>query len=458
MNDDASLRTRAATRLSPPAEHLAQVRAPVTIGVVGPPDVVQNILSLDLATGGQVRLIGAPHGTDSETLTQAQAVSEQADIILFTGPLQYDLAADQLPIPSTFVPISGTSLFSGLLRGADTLDLDTARISIDSISLAEVHEAYADIGRDSSKVHVAPYDGPESVDGFARFHIELYRSGATTAAFTTVKSVVNRLEAEAIPTVRVAPTTASLRNAVVTSALLGSGSLLEEAQLVLMTVHVTSPEGSGHWGWSNYRLQGTRLAVHQLLLEEVEAAGAALLAYEGMNFAITATAGALRQLTDDLHMAPFVDRLEAALGLRGFVGIGTGRTVQEADANAQKALGLAQRHVGHPAQVVGTDGTVVGLPPRSRRRSRVVADDKYLHERELLRRIVVALPDTEPEPLIVDAARVAEALSVTLRSARRSLQSLVAAGLAWAMPPAPSPGGGRPRQRFRLLVQRLEPR
>lgn len=446
------------TRPSPSGEHLARVSSPVTIGVVGPPDVVQSIMTLDAAVGPQVRLVAATHHADSEIVARAQAVSEQADFILFTGPLQYDVAADQLPIPSTFVPISGTSLYSALIRGMDNPAIDVQRISIDSISLTEVREAYADVGRDSSRLHVAPYDGPGSVEEFGRFHAELYRSGDTTAAFTTVKSIANRLEADGIPAVRMTPTTANLRNAVVTSALLGSGSLLEEAQLVLMTVHVTSPEGSGHWGWSNYRLQSTRLAVHQLLLEEVEAAGAALLACEGMTFAITATAGALRQLSDDLHMAPFVDRLEAALGLRAFVGIGSGRTVQEADANAQKALGLAQSHAGHPAQVVGTDGTVVGLPPRSRRRPRVVSDDRYSHERELLRRIVAALPDTEPEPLIVDAARVADALSVTLRSARRTMHSLVAAGLAWTMPPAPSPGGGRPRQRFRLLVQRLEPR
>ncbi|NED96784.1 hypothetical protein G1H11_15855 [Phytoactinopolyspora alkaliphila] len=458
MNDDASPPAELPARSASAGEHLAQVRAPVTIGVVGPPDVVQSILSLDTAAGGNVRLVGAAHHADSELLARALTVSEQADIILFTGPLQYDLAADQLPIPSTFVPISGTSLFSALIRGTARPDIEMERISIDSISVAEVREAYADIGRDSSELHIAPYDGPASVDGFGRFHAELYWSGATTAAFTTVKSVANRLEAEGIPAVRMAPTTANLRNAVVTSALMGTGSLLEEAQLVLMTVHVTSPEGSGHWGWSNYRLQGARLAVHQLLLEEVEAAGAALLAYEGMTFGITATAGALRQLTDNLHTAPFVDRLQAALGLRAFVGIGSGRTVQEADANAQRALGLAQSHAGHPAQVVGADGAVVGLPPRSRRRERVIADDKYSHERELLRRIIMALPDTEPEPLIVDAARVAEALSITLRSGRRILNSLVAAGLAWTMPPAPSPGGGRPRQRFRLLVQRLEPR
>ncbi|NEE02307.1 hypothetical protein [Phytoactinopolyspora halotolerans] len=458
MNDDASQPAGPSARAASPREHLSQVRAPVAVGVVGPPDVVQSILSLDAAVGGNVRLIGAAHHVDSELLTRAQAVSEDADIILFTGPLQYDLAADKLPIPSTFVPISGTSLFSALIRAAENPAIEMDRISIDSISRSEVEEAYADIGRSTSGLHVAPYDGPESVDGFSRFHTELYRAGETTAAFTTVKSVANRLQADGIPAVRMAPTTANLRSAVMTSALLGTGSLLEEAQLVLMTVHVTSPEGSGHWGWSNYRLQGARLTVHQLLLEEVEAAGAALLAYEGMTFGITATAGALRQLTDNLHTAPFVDRLQAALGLQAFVGIGSGRTVQEADAHAQQALGLAQSHAGHPAQVVGADGTVVGLPPRSRRRERVVADDRYAHEREMLRRIIMALPDTEPEPLIVDAARVAEALSVTLRSARRILNSLVAAGLAWTMPPAPSPGGGRPRQRFRLLIQRLEPR
>ncbi|GLY70641.1 hypothetical protein [Amycolatopsis taiwanensis] len=458
MNDAASHSPRLGVPPQSPGDHLARVRAPVTIGVVGPPDVVQTIMSLDAALGGNVRLIGAAHQTVAETLSSAQTVSEQADIVLFTGPLQYDLAAEYLPIPSTFVPISSTSLLSALIRGSADPAIDMERISIDSISLAEVREAYADIGRDDSRLHVAPYEGPASVDDFGEFHTELFRSGATTAAFTTVKSVANRLAEAGIPTVRMSPTTAVLRTALVTSALLGSGYLLEEAQLVLMTVQVMAPVGSGHWGWSNYRLQGTRLAVHQVLLEEVENAGAALVAHEGMTFGVTATAGALRRMTDDLHVAPFVDRLEAALGLRALVGIGTGGTVQEADANAQRALGLAQSHPGHPVQLVSTDGTVVGLPPRSRRRPRVVADDKYAHERELLRRIVMALPDTEPEPLIVDAARIADALSVTLRSARRILHSLAAAGMAWTMPPAPSPGGGRPRQRFRLMIGKLEAR
>lgn len=438
--------------------HLAQVPAPVTIGVVGPSDVVQSILSLDSVVGSNVRLIGGAHTTDAETLQRGLALSDDADIILFTGPLQYDLAAEHLPVPSTFVQISGTSLFSALIRCADQPGVDMDRISIDSISRTEVREAYTDISHDPAGVHVAPYDGPKSVDGFTEFHADLYRSGVTTAAFTTVKSVAGALEADGVPVVRMAPTTANLRTAVATTALLGSGSLLEESQLVLMTVHVTSPEGSGHWGLSNYRLQSVRLAVHQVLLEEVEAAGAALLAHEGMTFGVTATGGALRQLTDNLHSAPFVDRLEATLGVHAFVGVGSGRTVQEADANAQQALGLAQGHAGHPAQVVRSDGTVIGLPPRSRHRERVVAGDKYVHERDMLRRIIAGLPDTEPEPLIVDAARVAEALSVTLRSARRILHSLVAAGLAWTMPPAQPTGGGRPRQRFRLLVQRLEPR
>jgi len=57
--------------------------------------------------------------------------------------------------------------------------------------------------------------------------------------------------------------------------------------------------------------------------------------------------------------------------------------------------------------------------------------------------------------LAVDAETASRLLSVTPRTARRLLHTLVADGLAWPLAPGRTPQPGRPRQFYRLLVEKL---
>ena len=69
---------------------------------------------------------------------------------------------------------------------------------------------------------------------------------------------------------------------------------------------------------------------------------------------------------------------------------------------------------------------------------------------------VAASPVSAGQPP-VDAERVAQLMNVTLRTARRTLQNLVQAGLAWPMPPPRSKKVGRPPMLYQLLNERLDP-
>jgi predicted ArsR family transcriptional regulator len=57
---------------------------------------------------------------------------------------------------------------------------------------------------------------------------------------------------------------------------------------------------------------------------------------------------------------------------------------------------------------------------------------------------------------VVDAETTGRLLAVTPRTARRLLHSLVQEGLAWPLPPSRTPQPGRPRQAYRLVVEKLE--
>jgi predicted ArsR family transcriptional regulator len=71
-----------------------------------------------------------------------------------------------------------------------------------------------------------------------------------------------------------------------------------------------------------------------------------------------------------------------------------------------------------------------------------------------LSRLAELLPPGD-SVLAVDAETASRVLEVTPRTARRLLRALAEEGLAWPLPPNRAPQPGRPRQSYRLVVERL---
>jgi predicted ArsR family transcriptional regulator len=92
--------------------------------------------------------------------------------------------------------------------------------------------------------------------------------------------------------------------------------------------------------------------------------------------------------------------------------------------------------------------------PRTPPRAQSPAKPKGM---EILSRLAERLGDQE-QPLIVDAENAGNMLGVTPRTARRLLRTLVEEGLAWPLPPNRTPQPGRPRQLYRLIVEKLNPK
>jgi predicted ArsR family transcriptional regulator len=72
-----------------------------------------------------------------------------------------------------------------------------------------------------------------------------------------------------------------------------------------------------------------------------------------------------------------------------------------------------------------------------------------------LSRLAELLPPGD-SVLAVDAETASRVLEVTPRTARRLLRALAEEGLAWPLPPNRAPQPGRPRQSYRLVVERLD--
>ena len=224
-------------------------------------------------------------------------------------------------------------------------------------------------------------------------------------------------------------------------------------------------------------------------------------------FLVTATFGSLSAVTDGFRRLPFVDRARAELGLGLEVGVGTGLTAQAAETQARARITrlttprAARRPAAEPAagplqawpartgpavpaaQAAGDGPRLAAAPAGAAApgqpepapagetspgrgaaahvsapiRASAAGTDGDGAPRALatLSRLAELLPPGD-SVLAVDAETASRVLEVTPRTARRLLRALAEEGLAWPLPPNRAPQPGRPRQSYRLVVERLD--
>ncbi|MEU8221287.1 hypothetical protein [Kribbella sp. NPDC048915] len=441
-----------------PAERLPSV----TVGLFGPRRLVKTMAEVGQEVAERsahgVRFLTGGYDDLSEAEERYLRLRDRIDAAVFPGPWAFDLATTGhwLTVPSTHLPLTGAALYAALLRASLTIpDVDLSRVSIDSLSQADVGEAYAEIGLDTAQVYDVPYEGPESVAGFAAFHREKYERRHTTVALTTILSVERELRADGVPVLRIAPTRSSVRDALETAVLLGQGTRMGAHQLAMIAVQVI-PSGAES---GDYWQQELALSTHQKLLAEARQVGASVTRRSDTLFLVTTTYGALLRLTEQFTVAPFLGALTSQLGVPVAVGAGTGQTARAAEANALLAVEDSVEAGGKVAVYLDGSSERVDLEPGDATTNAAPVDSPSPIDQRALEIVTSIASAMSPAPgrqVVVDVESVASIMQVTQRTGRRMLKELVEAGLAWPLPPARSTGGGRPRQQFRLLTEKLD--
>ncbi|MBC6457631.1 transcriptional regulator [Actinomadura sp. HBU206391] len=427
----------------------------LTIGVVGPHDLVERVMLMGHGpTPVPSRLVAAAYRDEQEAADKVVRLGTGVDVCLFASPVPYDFArkAGVLTMPATYVPLNGAALQGALLRAALDDRFDPSKVSIDVLGRAEVEEAYSEIDLGTEHVHLREEAaGPGTL---AAFHERLWRRGATTVAMTCVHATAERMELGGVPTIRVRPTGAAIRSALQTAALLGAHHRLEESQLVVVLVDVPTLRETPRRVTPRYWRDELKLALHRVLLQEAHRMSASVWPLDDHSYLIIATRGSVAGTTDGFRTPPFVERVRDELGLAIEVGIGMGRTAQEAETHARAALARAQTSQRAQGFALDRDGRALVPAPRTPPRTQPQIKPKGL---EILARLADRLGDQD-QPLIVDAENAGKMLGVTPRTARRLLRTLVEEGLAWPLPPNRTPQPGRPRQLYRLIVEKLGPK
>jgi hypothetical protein len=454
-----------------------QRQAPLelAIGVVGSHDLVERIMLSpaatpgphrpaaglppnDLASGGFTgglglarRLVAAAYRTEQEAGDKVLRLGPGIDAWLFASKVPYSYArrAGVLHGPATCVPLSGSALYAALLRASRDGGYDLSRLSVDTMSRAEVDDAFADLGVASGNVHVR--EDPGGAAALAAFHERLWRRRQTTVALTCLESVAQRLTGLEIPVLVVQPTRSAISSALRTATLLAAQRRLEDSQLAVAVVEVPTLREAARRPSSRQSGEELRLTVHRLLVQEAQRIRATVSPAGEYCFLVTATRGSLSAATDGFRVPPFTERARSELGIAVEVGVGLGQTAQDAEAHARAAL--ARSHAGPGARRFALDREGHAVIPGPREPA-VVRTGNPRGLATLSRLADKLSPDEGAR--VVDAETAGRLLGVTSRTARRLLHTLAEEGLAWPLPPSRAPQPGRPRQFYRLVTEKLD--
>ncbi len=404
--------------------------------------------------GFAARLIAAAYRDEHEAAEKASRLGSSVDVCLFASPVPYEYArrAGAILGPATFVPLSGTPLRTALLQASLDAKFDLSRISLDVLGRSDIDEMYAELGMSAEHVHVR--EEVASAATLAAFHERLWRRGETTLALTCVHAVAQRLTVAGVPVITIRSTGSAIRSALYTAALLGAHHRLEEAALAVVVIEVPTLRETTRRTAPRYWRDELRLSVHRMLLQDAQRIGAAVAPVGEHCFLVMATRGSLAAVTEGFRVPPFVERAQAEFGVELEVGIGMGRSAQEAETHGRAALTRAQSGRGQHGFALDREGRALVPPPRPSARTPAPGQPKGI---ETLARLADKL-SPDDSSLTVDAEAASQLLGVTPRTARRLLRILVEEGLAWPLPPNRSPQPGRPRQVYRLIVEKLEHR
>jgi hypothetical protein len=449
---------------------IADGRGELTIGIVGPLDLVERVMLARTpigqpGTAGSFaadtpwptrRLVAAVYREEQEAADKVLKLGRAVDACMFASHVPYSYArrAGVLCCPATFVPLGGSALFAALLRASRELGApgrELGKASFDALSRTDVDDAFAELGISSREVQV--HEEPARPAVLASFHEQLWRLGRTSVAFTCLPSVAARLAAVDVPVFVLRPTGCAIRAALHAAALLGGHRRLEDAQLVTAIVEVPTLRATARRASLRNAQEELRLTVQRFLLQEADRIQATVAPAGDHSFVVTATRSSMAAGTGGFRSLPFLQRARSELGVIIRVGVGMGRTAAEAEEHARAALGRAEPGTGIRDVPADREGQPIALASRQP----AAAAPARPRGLETLSRLAGKLPATD-DSLVVDAETAGQLLAVTPRTARRLLHVLVEEGLAWPLPPCPSPQPGRPRQSYRLAVEKLEHR
>ncbi|MDG0872179.1 hypothetical protein L5D93_06550 [Paenibacillus thiaminolyticus] len=320
----------------------------IRIGIIGP-EAMMGLMGHCLKGFPSFEPVMRSYRQEEEAPDLAHELAEKVDVLLFTGPVSYQLAKNQyqFDIPCLFVPLTGSGLYAVLFRLERKLD--AAAITVDTLNRQMLVSTFRELGHKWTAYEGGSRSRPgrswsNSIGGH-------YEAGRSCCAITAIRSVSLQLAREGIPCEWIMPTEQDIIVTLERALLSTEWRRNKEVQVVVGLIHTDGMESLTERQISEHEIQRLKQDVHHLILNFVKHLDGHITQQSSGEYSFVSTRGVFERETGGYKRIPLARNVHKMNGIHLSIGIGFGRSAAEAGVHARRSLQLAcdggRRHVLH---------------------------------------------------------------------------------------------------------------
>lgn len=412
----------------------------IRIAIIGPADFIDNITLL----AGQIKDIEIiPYAYDRpQEANQLTKKIKPCDIVFYSGGLPYCFSSEarkNLSVPAVHLKQDAMVVAVSLLSIITRKNYRLSDISMDLFDAASLESVLADIQSSNQSPYVIDYtqmlQGNFDAQTVVDFHKELYETGKTSIALTSIYSVYDQLVELGIPAQRMTdPSQAMVQGLREAKAKAEMRKMNSATVAVVYIVSSALPDQESLHHFS----KNINASVQQ----------------GEKSVSLFSTRGNIEKILNSDRLKEFLSRLTEPAA----IGIGYGNTAADAEQNARAAHRFAAKDALRCGYLLTESKELIGPIPKNSKVQRLVNDDPELLE---LAKAIKMSPanlskiinfSQSRHSLQFTAADLSEYMEITRRSAERMIKKLVDQGAIKVVGEEMTYLQGRPRALYELNI------
>lgn len=429
------------------------------IGIVGPAGLVNKINQVIETTFPSVESVNCIYKVYTEAPTIIKYQQRFLDAVLFAGTTPYLLVKNaMLPeIPWELIPRNGSSLLRVLLEASLERKHAIYNVSIDSYKIADLHEAYQEIGisKERLKLFVAEQniDEPDYLEQTYKFHETNFLDHNVTCCFTALESVYERLIANDVPCLMIKPTANVIRETIKKLILNHKIQISQQSQIVALYIHIDEPNEYSFLNEDEYQCVIDKMKIAKQIYIFAQKIQAAVIEVGLKEYLLFSTRQMLDNELNNSDSISLLDSVKQNSSSTISLGIGFGVTAVDSKQNARAGMLRASKKGGNMAYIVTEDKVFTGpiKSVGSADNSPKKVDEKYLAISE---KTGVSINTVIRLCSIIEqygknsftSLELAEFFGITLRSMNRVIEKLESNNYCTIIGKKSVASAGRPRR------------
>ncbi|HBG6038134.1 TPA: hypothetical protein KQV96_002815 [Clostridioides difficile] len=351
---------------------------------VGPGMVIDKILAVSKKNFPNIEADFLRYDRYIEVPDLLEKYRGRVDAVLFTGksPFKFFEKRQKDFVLSDYIPRHETTLYRVLLEITYLLKFDISRLSIDTYDKAMLKRLYKEIGVEFKDEHMffaeQKYLEEDYIKFVLEFHKYNYQNNDICCCITGLEEAYHAMKKENIPVVLALPSEDVMVQSIKNIQMRYIAKKNNENQIVVLAIKLNMLSEYSLMKEDEYAYLSQRIKILDKLYHFNSRIDGVLVEQSRSEFMIFTTKKILELETKKYRDIYLLDMIREVSVINTYIGIGYGKTANEAKFNAYESIKMAQSQKNDAAYVVFENGEIMGpLKPNPAVKEKNSFDERF---------------------------------------------------------------------------------